>query len=268
MISPQLFRKLEKLPEDVKDALLSLAEELVKTVTKEEFNELKQIVADLSVKVGELAQAQKRTEQRLEELAEAQRESEERLSRLEKVVEELAEAQKRTEQRVEELAEAQKRTEQRVEELAEAQKKTEEEIRKLTGELTKVKQDLGGLAMSFAYALENEAYKNLPRVLKEKYGIEVLEKFVRAEVGGEEINFLARARKNGEEVYIVGESKLRLDESAKRQKVLQQLQRKVKIVEQEYKLKALPLLVTHFATRKFLDTAEKEGVLVVQSFEW
>ncbi|MCX8026928.1 MAG: hypothetical protein N3A62_03585, partial [Thermodesulfovibrionales bacterium] len=41
------------------------------------------------------------------------------------VVKELAEAQKRTEQRVEELAEAQKRTEQRVEELAEAQKRTE-----------------------------------------------------------------------------------------------------------------------------------------------
>ncbi|MGB9870162.1 MAG: hypothetical protein ACPLYD_00660, partial [Anaerolineae bacterium] len=37
---------------------------------------------------------------------------------LKEIVRELAEAQKRTEQRVEELAEAQKRTEQRVEELA------------------------------------------------------------------------------------------------------------------------------------------------------
>ncbi|MCX8069081.1 MAG: hypothetical protein N2738_01105, partial [Thermodesulfovibrionales bacterium] len=41
------------------------------------------------------------------------------------IVKELAEAQKRTEQRVEELAEAQKRTEKKVEELAEAQKRTE-----------------------------------------------------------------------------------------------------------------------------------------------
>ena len=55
----------------------------------------------------------------------AQRQSEVRLTRLEAIIVELAEAQKRTEQRVEELAEAQKRTEQRVEELAEAQKRTE-----------------------------------------------------------------------------------------------------------------------------------------------
>ena len=72
----------------------------------------------------ELAEAQRRTEQRVEELAEAQRRTEQRL-------EELAEAQQRTEQRVEELAEAQRRTEQRVEELAEAQRRTEEQMRQL-----------------------------------------------------------------------------------------------------------------------------------------
>ncbi len=48
MISPQLFRRLEKLPEDVKDALLSFAEEMVKTVTKDDFNELKRVVQELS----------------------------------------------------------------------------------------------------------------------------------------------------------------------------------------------------------------------------
>ncbi|MGQ9497926.1 MAG: hypothetical protein ACUVSP_06490, partial [Desulfotomaculales bacterium] len=77
--------------------------DLVKT---SDFNELKEIVRDLGAKMGELAQAQKQ--------------SETRLTRLEAVVEELAQAQKRTEQRVEELAQAQKRTEQRVEELAQA----------------------------------------------------------------------------------------------------------------------------------------------------
>ena len=62
----------------------------------------------------------------------AQRQSEVRLTRLEAIIVELAEAQKRTEQRVEELAEAQKRTEQRVEELAEAQKRTEQRVEELT----------------------------------------------------------------------------------------------------------------------------------------
>jgi hypothetical protein len=58
----------------------------------------------------------------------AQRQSEVRLTRLEAIIVELAEAQKRTEQRVSELAEAQKRTEQRIEELAEAQRQSEDRL--------------------------------------------------------------------------------------------------------------------------------------------
>ena len=97
-------------------------------------------------KMQELAEAQKRTEQRVEELAEAQRRTEEqmrqlvqrqeqlegRMDRLEIAMQELAEAQKRTDQKMQELAEAQKRTERRLEELAEAQKRTEQRVEELT----------------------------------------------------------------------------------------------------------------------------------------
>jgi hypothetical protein len=68
-------------------------EDLRNTVTKAEFRELKNVVRDL-------AEAQKRTEQRVE--------------RLEVVVAELAEAQKRNTQMLYELIAAQKRTEERV----------------------------------------------------------------------------------------------------------------------------------------------------------
>ena len=91
---------------------------------REDFSELKAIV-------NELAQAQKRTEQRIEELTQAQKKTEERLERLEAVVEELTQAQKRTEQRVNELVQAQKKTEERVNELAQAQKQTEERVGRL-----------------------------------------------------------------------------------------------------------------------------------------
>jgi molecular chaperone GrpE (heat shock protein) len=67
----------------------------------------------------------------VQDLAEAQRRLEQRVDRLETALIELAVAQRRTEQRVEELAEAQRRTEQRVEELAEAQRRTEETLNKL-----------------------------------------------------------------------------------------------------------------------------------------
>ena len=101
----KIFTELKKTMEPsaaqkIAEVMGMVYEELRNTVTKDEFNELKEVVRDL-------AEAQKRTEQRVEELAEAQKRTEQR-------VEELVEAQKRTEQRVEELAEAQKRTEQRV----------------------------------------------------------------------------------------------------------------------------------------------------------
>jgi len=301
-----------KITPALKKKIIEIIDERIREahVTREDFSELKAIVRDLAeaqkrteeklanltekvddlaeaqkrteIKVEELAEAQKRTEERLEELAEAQKRTEERLEELaeaqkrtEQRVEELAEAQKRTEQRVEELAEAQKRTEQRVEELAEAQKNTEEklanlseEVRKLAQGLNRTREDLGGLARSFSYAFENEAYRMLPGVLT-RYGIEVDEKIVRAEVGGKEINFFGKARKNGREVFIVGEVKLRLDDTKKREDAFEELEEKVEAVRKEYgDVEVVRLLVTHFATKGFLKKAEKRGVIVVQSYEW
>ncbi|MBP8179003.1 MAG: hypothetical protein KAY16_06660, partial [Spirochaetes bacterium] len=91
-----------KLPPQLKGEIINLIEERLKElyVTRSDFRALQRVMK-------ELAEAQKRTEQRVEELTEAQKRTEQR-------VEELTEAQKRTEQRVEELTEAQKRTEQRV----------------------------------------------------------------------------------------------------------------------------------------------------------
>jgi hypothetical protein len=133
------------LGDDAARALASVLgdmfEELRNTVTKDDFADLKAAVADL-------AEAQKRTEQRVEELAEAQKRTEQRLDSLTLKVEELAEAQKRTEQRVEELAEAQKRTEQRVEELAEAQKRTEQRVEELAEAQKRTEQRVGELAVS------------------------------------------------------------------------------------------------------------------------
>ena len=127
--------------------------DLSQAVTRDDFNKL-------VVVVGELAEAQKKTEERLdllsqrvEELAEAQKKTEERLNSLSQRVEELAEAQKRTEQRVEELAQAQKKTEerldrlsQRVEELAEAQKRTEQRVEELAQAQKKTEERLDRLS--------------------------------------------------------------------------------------------------------------------------
>lgn len=183
---------------------------------------------------------------------------------LREIVRELAEAQKKTEQTVSELAQAQKRTEQTVNELAQAQKRTEEEVRKLTIEHRRTRQQVGGLSRSVAYALENEAYRNLPPFLKEKHGIEMVDRIIRFELNGEEVNLFARAKRNGEEIVLVGEAVLRLDDKGK----LKKIKKKADMVSDKYGMKVSPIVVTHFATSKLMKEAKKAGFLVVQSFEW
>jgi len=238
-ISATLVKKLEAVPKELRGVLLDLVEELERqreeSVTKREFNELRE--------------ALRRLAQEVQRLAEAQRKTEERVGKLEEAIERLAEAQRRTEERLNELAEAQRRTEEEIKKLAQGQ-------RRLRGEI-------GGLSRSVAYALENEAFRRLPQFLKGR-DVEVLERMVRTEVAGEEINLFARIKRNGEEMLLVGEATLRLDDASK----LRQLKRKAAMVETEMGQKVFPVIVTHFAKRTLLEKAERAGVLVVQSFEW
>jgi len=96
-VSIALIRKLEEVEPRLRRVLFAILEEIERqreeTVTKKEFNELKEIVR-------ELAQAQKQTEIRL--------------TRLEKVVEELAQAQKRTEQELQKLIKEHTKTREQV----------------------------------------------------------------------------------------------------------------------------------------------------------
>ncbi len=85
-------------------------------------------VDQLTRAVGQLAQAQQRTEERLEQLAEAQRRTEERLERLEATVQALAEAQRRTEERLDRMDVA-------IQALTAAQRSTEASLKELAIEV-------------------------------------------------------------------------------------------------------------------------------------
>ncbi|MGH9842170.1 MAG: hypothetical protein ACREEM_25745, partial [Blastocatellia bacterium] len=175
---------------------------------------------------------------------------------------------------VEELAEAQKRTEVRVEELAGAQTRTEEEIRKLTIshiQLEKtvgaMRQDIGGVANTIGYMLENEAYRHLPKLLAAQHNIHLSSRIIRQQIGAEEINFLAEGKRGKTPILIVGEAKSKLAP-----KHLTQLKRKVEEVAAHHPAaknrEIVPVMVVHFAREKELQTASHQGVIVVQSFEW
>ncbi len=291
-VSVALVRKLTQVDPPLREVLLAILEEMEKqraqweqSITKTEFNELKNIVAQLGKTVNELAEAQKKTEEKVNELAEAQKELAEAQKKTEQRLNELAEAQKKTEEKVnelaeaqKELAEAQKKTEQRLNELAEAQKKTEEELKSLSEEVKKLSEEVkklshglaqtrrqvGGLARSVAYALENEAFRKLPALLKKKYGIEVIERLIRTELEGHEINLFGRAKKNGKEIILVGEAVLKLDDREK----LSQVWKNVELVKENIGGEVLPIIVTHFARKEILERAQKAGILIIQSFEW
>ncbi len=188
----------------IAEILGTVYSELHNAVTKAEFNELKEVVQ-------ELAEAQKRTEQRVNELAEAQKRTEQR-------VDELAEAQKRTEQRLEALT-------IRVDELAEAQKRTEEALAKLTGEVVVIKKGLqdvrkqvGGISATIGYTLEDRAYRSLPKLLKQEHGLTLstpLKRTYLKDKAGRfiEVNIFGVAHRNSKELWIVGEGKSQLSKN-------------------------------------------------------
>ncbi len=74
----EIIRKIEQVHPELREVFVMLLEEMERLkdiVTKKEFNELKAVVQ-------ELAEAQKRTEQRVNELAEAQKRTEEEIRKL------------------------------------------------------------------------------------------------------------------------------------------------------------------------------------------
>jgi len=243
-ISVKLMKTLEELEPKVRKAFIEFIEEYWKLqnerVTKKEFNELKEVVK-------ELVEAQKRTEERVEELAEAQKNTEIRMGQLEA--------------RMEELAEAQKRTEARVEELAEAQKRTEEELFKLIEDHRETRRQLGGLSQTLGFVLENEAIKNLPRLLKNDFGITVKEGLKRTYVKDNEgkmieINIIGEGKKNGKKIVIIGESKSQLS----KRNIDEFIKRKLKRLEGVYK-EIFPVLITHMVTQPDVEKyALKKGI--------
>ncbi len=182
-ISQIRTRLLEVFPERQADVLAHVVVESHDDLaTQADLHKLTGVVADLANVVTDLAEAQKRTEDR---------------------VEELAEAQKRTEDRVEELAAAQKRTEDRVEELAEAQKGTELAVADLA-------KQVGGLANSLGGSLEDFACDLVPEILEKHWQLEVTSaepEELDVGRGPHELDLVVRGTIDGRPVMIVCEVK-------------------------------------------------------------
>ena len=261
---------INKFPEDLREGVIELYEFLREeyVIKREEFEELKHVVVQLveaqqktEERLNQLAQRVDQLTQRVDQLAIAQQKTEERLNQLAQRVDQLAIAQQKTEERLNELTE-------RVNNLAKAQEKTEKEIRSLTITVKRVQKELGGLSHSVGFDLENRAYKALPELLKERFGLKVedrlLRRFIEYPDGKEEeINIFGKAKKNGKRVYIIGESKTHLS-----LKDVDKFKKRLMRIEKVIKEEKFPIFVVHSASPRIVKYAENNGFPVFFSYEF
>lgn len=255
-VSVAVLRKLEEVEPQLRGVLISILEELERqreeTVTKNDFNELKEIVRELAI-------AQQRTEAGLIELKQVVGES---AKRTDERFSELATTQKELKQSLIELADSQKELKQSLIELADAQKKTEKALQDLTKDHSKTKEQLGGLSHTVGCVLENEAYKFLPALLKREFDLDVkgrlLRDFVKDNRGHEiEVNILGQATRKRNRFVIIGESKSQLSKN----KVSEFLTKKLKRLDGVFDGELFPILVTHMKSEPDVDAfAAQKGI--------
>jgi hypothetical protein len=133
-----------------------------------------------------------RLEDALTRLAEAQAKTEERVGRLEEAVVRLAEAQARTEARLETLAQAQARTE---------------------GALLALTQQVGRLAETIGFTLEDLAREVAPAYLAQHHGIHVRQldrRFFSVDGDEVEVDLYGEGEHDGRTIAVIGEVRSRI----------------------------------------------------------
>ncbi len=119
------------------------------------------------------------------------------------------------------------------------------------------------MSRSLGDALENQADRYLPGD-RSGLGIDSNECFLRTPIGSEKINLFAHAQRRDEIVTVVGESLAGLDDRS----TFEHLERPVQLAAAPTGLPVVPLLFNHYARPQGLELADRQGVLVILSFEW
>ncbi|EDN71127.1 conserved hypothetical protein [Beggiatoa sp. PS] len=215
-----------------------LAETIVEAynglVQREDFNELKSLVREIAQAQKELTVAQQRTEKRVEELVVAQQD----------------------------LTVAQQRTEHSLRELIGEHKETRKQLKE-------TRQEVGGLATTVGYTLENQAYKTLPSLLQRDFGLIVQGPLKRGYLtdnkGKElEVNIIGQALQDGKTVTIIGESKSQLSKSKIDSFIRKRLQRFEGVIKEPF-----PILITHMISSSDVEEyAKSQGIALYYSYDF
>lgn len=239
--------------EKIVDVIGAVYEELRNSVTKVEFNELKEIVKDL-------AEAQKRTELRLEELTK-------RVDKLTIRMDQLTERVDKLTIRMDELA-------KRVDELTANVSRLERKVEDLVGEMKgmkvtiqDMKQEMGGMSHAIGYGLEDQSYLTLPPVLKRDHAITLKGRLKRGflETGRNkyiEINIWGQGERDGKSIEIIGEAKTQLKKKDV-DKFLQTLQ----AIQPHIDHSIHPICITYQTSPAVSQYAKDKGISVYFTYD-
>ncbi|MDR7469137.1 MAG: hypothetical protein QN201_03230 [Armatimonadota bacterium] len=210
---------------------------------------LPEIVRRLAGHLEQLAAAQQRTEGRLEQLAAAQQRTEGRL-------EQLAAAQQRTESRLEQLAAAQRRTEDQVARLV-------EEMRRLAEGQREMARQVGALAETIGFTLEDLAREVAPAYLEKHYGIRVAKlqrRFLTLDTEEVEVDLYGEGTRDGERIVVVGEVKSRIYG-----RDVEALGRRIQALAAALPGIPVPVLFGFVVHPSAIDAAARAGAVVITS---
>lgn len=236
MPSTDLVRKILRLPEEMREVVLQLTEEVEAR--------LDQVVSKTDL--GKEQQAVGRLEQSMAQLAE-------NMNRL-------AEAQARTEQRVDELAQAQAKTEKCVDRLA-------QRVDELTQDVRQLSRTVGAIATDLGISLEELGSELLPSYLMDKCGIQLgsLSSDHVAIEGGRhhEFDLVGVGTKGATKVYVVGEAKSRMSPS-ELQRFIGLRKRVIPPAEAEL----VPLIFVRRLSLSVAKEAEENGIITVSALSF
>lgn len=224
--------------EKIVDVITSVYEELQNSVTKTEFNELKEVVKDLAGNVSDLAKRMQELTQRVDTLTMRMDELTQRVDTLTAHMDELTQRVDTLAIRMDELTQNVSRLEHKVEDLV-------GEMKGMKVTIQGVRQEMGGLSHTVGYRLEDEAMKSLPFLLKRDSSIDIEGPLIRdyVEIGPKkyvELNIWGHGLRGGKPVEVIGEAKSQL-----KKKDVDQFLKTLRILEPIINKPILPLLVTY-----------------------
>jgi DNA repair exonuclease SbcCD ATPase subunit len=272
----ELKTEVEKLTISVRD-LTSSVKELTENQKKleEKFQQLvdtqrqtEERLNKLTEKVEQLTERLDQLTERVNQLVEAQKQTEERLNKLTERVDQLAEAQRQTEERLNKLTERVEQLTISVKELTENQKKLEERLIKVEEGLKLTRKEVGGLAHTVGYSLEDRAYKSLPKLLKKDFNIDIEEKLIRTylELGKEkfiEVNIFGKGKQKDKQVVIIGEGKSQLKKTD-----VDKFLKMIEMIKGSFAEKIIPIMITYQTLPQVDRYAEEKGVKIYYSYDF